>query len=88
MLDTFTQKCARDNTATYTNKHTFDAREMYITSMITLVREPVIDLIKWLRPKGLKLCSYGELCAELFSNCCFNMSLTKYCCCEHAIYCA
>ena len=23
-----------------------------------------IDLIKWLRPKGLKVCSYVEKCAE------------------------
>ena len=30
-----------------------------------LVREPVIGLIKWLRPKGLKVCSYVEKCAEL-----------------------
>ena len=26
--------------------------------------EPVIGLIKWLRPKGLKVCSYVEKCAE------------------------
>ena len=32
-----------------------------------LVREPVIGLIKWLRPKGLKVCSYVEKCAE-FKN--------------------
>ena len=25
-----------------------------------IVREPVIGLIKWLRPKGLKVCSYVE----------------------------
>ena len=30
-----------------------------------LVREPVIGLIKWLRPKCLKVCSYVEKCAEL-----------------------
>ena len=29
-----------------------------------LVREPAIGLIKWLRPKGLKVCSYVEKCAE------------------------
>ena len=28
-----------------------------------IVREPVIGLIKWLRPKGLKVCSYVEKCA-------------------------
>ena len=25
-----------------------------------VVREPAIGLIKWLRPKGLKMCSYVE----------------------------
>ena len=29
--------------------------------------EPIIGLIKWLRPKGLKVCSYEEKCAE-FKN--------------------
>ena len=32
-----------------------------------LAREPVIGLIKWLRPKGLKVCSYVEKCAK-FKN--------------------
>ena len=32
-----------------------------------IVREPVIGLIKWLRPKSLKVCSYVEKCAE-FKN--------------------
>ena len=30
-----------------------------------LVREPVVGLIKWLRPKGLNACSYAEKGAEL-----------------------
>ena len=30
-------------------------------------QEPVIGLIKWLRPKGLKVCSYVERYAE-FKN--------------------
>ena len=34
---------------------------------IQLLREPVIGLIKWLRPKSLKVCSYVEKCAE-FTN--------------------
>ena len=34
---------------------------------MTPVREPVIGLIKWLRLKGLKVCSYVEKCAE-FKN--------------------
>ena len=34
---------------------------------IPIVREPVIGLIKWLRPKGLKVCSYVEKNAE-FKN--------------------
>ena len=36
------------------------------------VREPAIGLIKWLRPKGLKMCSYVEKCAEFK-----NQTLTK-----------
>ena len=32
-----------------------------------IVREPAILLIKWLRPKGLKVCSYIEKYAE-FKN--------------------
>ena len=38
-----------------------------INSVTELVREPVICLIKWLRPKGLKACSYVKKCAE-FKN--------------------
>ena len=34
---------------------------------VVLVREPAILLIKWLRPKGLKVCSYVEKYAE-FKN--------------------
>ena len=30
-----------------------------------IVREPAILLIKWLRPKGLKVCTYVEKYAEL-----------------------
>ena len=33
--------------------------------LVVLVREPEIGLIKWLRPKGLKVCSYVEKRAEL-----------------------
>ena len=33
--------------------------------MTFIVQEPVIGLIKWSRPKGLKVCSYVEKCAEL-----------------------
>ena len=36
-------------------------------TVVIIVREPVIGLIKWLRPKGLKVCSYVEKCAE-FKN--------------------
>ena len=39
-----------------------------ITSCINcIVREPEILLIKWLRPKGLKVCSYVEKFAK-FKN--------------------
>ena len=37
------------------------------TYVAMLVREPAILLIKWLRPKGLKVCSYEEKYAE-FKN--------------------
>ena len=37
------------------------------TTTLPIVREPVIGLIKWLRPKSLKVCSYVEKCAE-FKN--------------------
>ena len=30
-----------------------------------VVREPAIGLIRWLRQKGLKVCSYVEKCAEV-----------------------
>ena len=35
--------------------------------MGTLAREPAVGLIKWLRPKVLKVCSYLEKCAK-FKN--------------------
>ena len=38
-----------------------------LMSLKLLFREPVIGLIKWLRPKGLKVCSYAEKCAK-FKN--------------------
>ena len=36
-------------------------------NLVDLVQEPVIGLIKWLWPKGLKVCSYVEKSAE-FKN--------------------
>ena len=36
-------------------------------------REPAIGLIKWLRPKGLEVCSYVEKCIE-FKNQTFKKS--------------
>ena len=38
-----------------------------------IVQEPVIGLIKWLRPKGLNVCCYVEKCAELK-----NQTLKKF----------
>ena len=32
--------------------------------LVNIVREPAILLIKWLKPKGLKVCSYIETYAE------------------------
>ena len=40
-------------------------RQFYFSYKKVIVREPVIGLIKWLRPKGLKVCSYVGKCAEL-----------------------
>ena len=40
-------------------------RERCTVCGVLIVREPVIGLIKWLRPKGLKVCSYVEKCAKL-----------------------
>ena len=40
---------------------------MFIRQRAVIVQEPVIGLIKWLRPKGLNVCSYVEKCAE-FKN--------------------
>ena len=40
---------------------------MHFVSRIHIVREPVIGLIKWLRPNGLTVCSYVDKCA-LFKN--------------------
>ena len=34
---------------------------------VPLIQEPVIGLIKWLRQKGLKLCSFVKKCAD-FKN--------------------
>ena len=39
----------------------------------TISKEHVIGLIKWLRPKRLKVCSYVEKCAE-FKNQTFKKS--------------
>ena len=41
--------------------------KLHSVLMIYVAREPIIGLIKWLRPKGLKVCSYVEKCAE-FKN--------------------
>ena len=49
------------------NLNTIDIFYIEKVSVLVIVREPVIGLIKWLRPKGLKVCSYVEKCAE-FKN--------------------
>ena len=41
--------------------------KLCFTWVLQLVREPAILLIKWLRPKGLKVCSYVKKYAE-FKN--------------------
>ena len=35
-----------------------------VGNYLRLVQEPAVGLIKWLRPKGLKVCSYVEKFAE------------------------
>ena len=35
-----------------------------VGNYLCLVQEPAVGLIKWLRPKGLKVCSYVEKFAE------------------------
>ena len=34
------------------------------SKVVVVVREPAIDLIKWLRPKGLNVCFHVERYAE------------------------
>ena len=48
-------------------------------TLTLIVREPVIGLIKWLRPKGLKVCSYVEKCAELKNQTLKKTAGTKKC---------
>ena len=36
-----------------------------LSTILCIVREPVVGLILWLRPKGLDMCSYEEMYAEL-----------------------
>ena len=45
-----------------------------------LVREPAILLIKWLRPKGLKVCSYEEKYAEFKNQTLKKIWYTKMLC--------
>ena len=45
----------------------FVTKHILLAPVNLIVREPVIGLIKWLRPKGLKVCSYVEKCAK-FKN--------------------
>ena len=42
--------------------HLYELNEFYVE---LVVRELTIGLIKWLRPKGLKACSYVEKWAEI-----------------------
>ena len=40
---------------------------LLLSNVIDIVREPAVGLIMWLRPKGLKVCSYVEKYGE-FKN--------------------
>ena len=44
-----------------------------------IVREPAIGLIKWLRPKGLKVCSYVEKSAEFKNQTLKKLAGTQKC---------
>ena len=44
-----------------------------------LVREPAIGLLKWLRPKDLKVCYYVEKCAEFKNQTLKNLAGTQKC---------
>ena len=52
--------------------------EEKFTKML-LVREPAIRLIKWLRPKGLKVCSYVERCAKFKNQTLKKLAGTQKC---------
>ena len=45
----------------------YEYKSLALRSRDLIVQEPVIGLIKWSRPKGLKVCSDVEKCAE-FKN--------------------
>ena len=48
-------------------------------ALAVLVQEPVIGLIKWLRPKGLKVCSYVERCAKFKNQTLKKLAGTQKC---------
>ena len=48
-----------------------------------LVQEPVIGLIKWLRPKDLNVCSYVEKCAEFKNQTLKTSAGTQKCATEY-----
>ena len=44
-----------------------------------VVWEPTLGLIKWLRPKGLKVCSYVEECAKFKNQTLKKSAVTQKC---------
>ena len=64
--------CSADNIswsfhASLARMHTLTGSSAKPQDSLLLVREPAVGLIMWLRPKGLKVCSYAEKNAK-FKN--------------------
>ena len=50
----------------------------FIMLKVGIVREPAVGLIKWLRPKGLNVCSYVERYAEFKNQTLKVLCATEY----------
>ena len=62
------------------NDQNLNRKDNTVNSLMNeLVREPVIGLTKWLRPKGLKVCSYAEKCAEFKNQTLKKLAGTQRC---------
>ena len=75
----FVDICASNEILALFAYATAQEEHAHLQSFIFIVRGPVIGLIKWLRPKGLKVCSYVEKCAEFKSQTLKKMAGTQKC---------